>query len=60
MGEGQGLLNSQLTLDGVLSMLWDWNAIGNGSAGKTIAGMADEDDGENLLLQVLFINGSTP
>lgn len=23
-------------------MVWDPNAIGNGSAGKTIAGMADE------------------
>ena len=28
--------------DGVLSMLWAGNAIGNGSAGKTIAGMPDE------------------
>jgi hypothetical protein len=29
--------------DGVLSMLWDWNAIGNGTAGKTPVGMTDED-----------------
>ena len=40
-------------------MLGDWNAIGNGSAKKPIAEMADEDDAENLLLQDLVFNGST-
>ena len=28
--------------EGVLSMLWDWNAIGNGTSGKTRVGMSDE------------------
>ena len=59
MGEGQGQLTRQPTLDGALSMLGDWNAIGNGSAKKPIAEMADEDVAENLLLQNLFFNGST-
>ena len=27
--------------NGVLSMVWDWNAIGNGTAGKTRVGMTD-------------------
>jgi hypothetical protein len=30
------------TPDGVLLMLWDWHAIGNGTAGKTRVGMTDE------------------
>jgi len=30
-------------LDGVLSISWYANAIGNGTAGNTIAGMPDED-----------------
>ena len=28
--------------DGVLSMLWDWHAIENGTAGETRVGMTDE------------------
>ena len=34
--------------DGEWSMLWDWNAIGNGTAGKTIVGIKQRESSQQI------------